>query len=423
MKQHRLMVLGSMDEFVELVKLAKAKGIYTVVCDGYPDGPAKAFADESYTIDVRKTQQIADLCRPLQIDGVIASFSDLLAECLVDIADAAGLPCYAKPEPFRNLREKLLMKEMLHKIGAKTAESVCVRRDSIEQDLAPIGFPCVIKPVNGYGSRGIYRLDSVEEVAERFDEVASYSSFDHILAERCLRGHEFNMMNWIVDGEVVTISIADRETSTEFEHVIPHVSRCAYPSRLIDQVYDDARAIIKNIADYVGISFGPLSMQFFWDPEEGVQVCEAAGRLFGYEHELVTMACGLSIEEVLLNQVYDHDALRQQLKDHSPFFTRCSAGHYFHGYEGVVADISKAQEAASDPRVVDTHFYYLPGEEIRHGVGAKPYVLRCYVEAPTRAELDEVTERLYRDVQVLDAEGNSLLYGNQMTDYEVPERS
>ena len=30
MTQHRLVVLGSMDEFVELVKLARRQGIYTI---------------------------------------------------------------------------------------------------------------------------------------------------------------------------------------------------------------------------------------------------------------------------------------------------------------------------------------------------------------------------------------------------------
>ena len=32
--EQRLMILGSMDEFIELVNKAKKRGIYTVVCDG-----------------------------------------------------------------------------------------------------------------------------------------------------------------------------------------------------------------------------------------------------------------------------------------------------------------------------------------------------------------------------------------------------
>ena len=46
-ENHRLVILGSMDEFVNLVELAKKRGIYTIVCDGYEDGPAKAHADKT----------------------------------------------------------------------------------------------------------------------------------------------------------------------------------------------------------------------------------------------------------------------------------------------------------------------------------------------------------------------------------------
>ena len=101
MTQHRLVVLGSMDEFVELVKLARRQGIYTIVCDGYETGPAKAFADKAYTIDVRDIDGVADMCRAEQADGIIASFSDLLAECLVNIAAKAGRKCYCTPEKIR----------------------------------------------------------------------------------------------------------------------------------------------------------------------------------------------------------------------------------------------------------------------------------------------------------------------------------
>ena len=418
--QHRLLVLGSMDEFVELVKHAQSRGIYVISCDGYEGGKAKAAADAGFTIDVRDVDAIARLCEEQQVDGIITSFSDLMAECMVKIADACGLACYAKPERFRYLREKPLMKEMFAELGVPTAQTVRVRRDSIDADIAPIGFPCVVKPANGYGSRGIYVLDSAAEVAERFDEIASYSAFDYILAETYMSGYEFNMMNWLVDGRAYTLGIADREKTFEVPRAVPHVSRNAYPSRFIDEVYDEARLIVEKVAEYVGISTGPISMQFFWSPEEGIRVCEVAGRLFGYEHELVTIASGFSIEKLLVDYVYDQDAMRRELAAHNPHFPKCSAVLYFHGHERVIGDLSEASDAVARPGVVDTVIYYNEGETVRHGVGAMPYVLRSYIEADTREALDELSAELYRDVRVPDVDGNDLLYANRMVDYDGP---
>ena len=39
--KHKVLILGTLGEFTELVKKAKEKGYETVVCDGYADGIAE----------------------------------------------------------------------------------------------------------------------------------------------------------------------------------------------------------------------------------------------------------------------------------------------------------------------------------------------------------------------------------------------
>ena len=79
------MILGSLNEFTQLVKLAKERGICTVVCDGYPDSPAKQIADFAYDIDVRETVSLSRYARQHDVDAIITSFSDLLFECMVRV--------------------------------------------------------------------------------------------------------------------------------------------------------------------------------------------------------------------------------------------------------------------------------------------------------------------------------------------------
>lgn len=414
----KLMILGSMDEFVELVKMANWRGIETVVCDGYPDGPAKKYAHKSFDIDVRNTDAIAELCKEEGVNGIIASFSDLLFECLVKIAAKAGLKTYCTPEKSVFLREKTEMKQMFEELGIPTPKSKRLHRGFAEKELDGFSFPVVIKPVNGYGSRGIFVVNSVCEIYDRFDNTSRYSTFpDDILVEEYNSGYEFNMMNWMVDGEVYTISIADREKSVEVVGDIPHVSRVVYPSRLLDLVYDDARSIIKKVADYTGIKTGPLSMQFFYTPGQGIQVCECAGRLFGYEHELVTYASGFNIEELLLDYVYDEAQMKKRLEEHSARYTLSSAGLYFHGYDGRIADMKEAHEVVERIQPVESLFYYKDGEQIGHDVGAKPYVIRLYLKGETREEVDRMTQSAFERIKVYDDSGRNLLYRNSITDY------
>lgn len=408
-ENHRLVILGSMDEFVELVERAKARGIYTIVVDGYEDGPAKPHADKAYLEDVRHTEAIADICRKENADGIIASFSDLLAECMIDIADAAGLPAYLKPENEKYLREKPLMKQMFEELDIPSPRYKKIHLDTLEEDFADMEFPCVIKPVNGYGSHGVFVANSLEEVEERFAATAAQSTFDYLMAEEYNNGIEFNVMTWIVDGEAEIISIADRDKVQFDEGEIPQVTRVAYVSPYSEELIDDIAAIATKIANYVHLENGPLCVQMFYSPDKGLAVCEAAGRIFGYEHELVTLGSGLSIEEQLLDCVYDSEAAKQRARDHSPFFKKHAAGLYFHGYDGTVADMSAVDALGKLDGVVQYVPYYRPGDAITHERGAKPYVVRYYLTADSREELDALSEKIMSEASVLDPDGNELL--------------
>ena len=163
--KHRLLILGTLGEFVQLVCKAREKGYYTIVCDGYPDGPAREFADEAYQIPVTDTEKIAELCREKEIDGIITSFSDLLLECMVKIADRAGLPCYLKPEQLPWYRDKSRTRELLQELGLPTPGFQKIptavlkdpdRKLRLKELLKGLRYPVVSKPLDKYGSRGIY---------------------------------------------------------------------------------------------------------------------------------------------------------------------------------------------------------------------------------------------------------------------------
>lgn len=417
---HRLLILGSMDEFLSLVRRAKERGYYTIVCDGYPQGPAKVIADKSYNIDVRDVDSIAAMCRDEHVDGIISSFSDVLAENLVSIATAVGLPTYLSPANLTYLRDKSKMKGMFDQLGIPYPKSRIVRLASASHDMAGLEFPVVTKPVNAYGSHGVYLLHSPEEVTAHFQDVQRYADSDSIIVEEYNDGYEFNMMNWVVDGVPVVLEIADREKSVEIDNVTPHVSRIVYPSRLTDVVYEEAYHIVEKVAGFVGMENGPLCMQFFYRPGKGIEVCECAGRIFGYEHELLEYAsCGnLSIEELLLDYVYDREGIATKLAGHDPHLSRVAAGLYFHGYEGTVARV-EGLPMQPGGAVVESLPYYQVGDTISHSVGAKPYAARVYLVGDTYDAVDAATDELFASVHMYDRSGRQLIYHNERCTFKI----
>lgn len=414
--QHRLMVLGSMDEFVELVRMANARGYETVVADGYADGPAKAHATRAFDVDVRNTAALAELAREVQADGAVASFSDVLFECLCKLTHEAGLYSYCPLEGMEHLRDKRLMGAMFEELGVPVPATRLVRRDHVEEDCAGLAWPCVMKPVNGYGSYGIFVVGSPAEVAERFDATAGVSSDDDaVLVEEYDTGAEINMISWVAGGRVHAISLADREKCPLVEGGVPDVVRIVYPSRYALDAAPAAVEILQKVADYVGMEDGPLSMQFFWHPEDGtLRVCEVAGRVLGYEHELTQIGAGFCIEDALLDLTYDRPAMRAAVEAHSlEKFAGVSFVLNFHalpGCSGTVGDLSVARELMQVPGVLcpPSMLHYREGEAVGHGKGAKPYLARLFCHVDTRAEADELTARLFRAFSARGADGEEL---------------
>ena len=410
-----ILVLGASEEFVELVRLARSQGIRTVVCDGRDVAPAKHEADVAATIAVTDIDAVASLCVKEGVDAIVTGFSDLLLECATLIADKAGLPFYLKPSQLPYYRDKDRMKEMFGELGIHTPKHTVLAPGFKDDELAGLRFPVVAKPLDKYGSRGVCVLYSPDEVRSSFYDVCETSDDKRVLVEEYNQGYEFNLMSWVLDGQVHILGIADREKTQRGRSEIPYSSRNVYPSCLQDKVEAEALDILQRVVGYTGQNSGELSMQFFWSPGEPIEVCEVAARFLGYEHELIGYAGGVNIEKLLLDSVYDLDSLQRTLQEKSARLPRCSAVLYFHGKPGTLASQGELAKIADIPMVQDLWLFYHEGDEVVPF--AQPYFARCTMTCDTREQVDQLTEEAYGLAHAKGVDGSELLYQNQMPSY------
>lgn len=409
----RLLILGSMDEFCTLAKRARERGCWVVVADGYPDGPARAFADEEYSVDIRNYDAVASLCRNQQIDALVTSFSDILFESGCRSAHTAGLPSTCSLASLDYLRNKDLMKRMFCELGIPHPESKTLDANYAEGALEDLRFPCVVKPVDGYGSYDVHVAPSPTDAKNYLQHMFSEGA-SRVLVEEYDTGHEFNMMCWVHEGVVQVLSIADREKTWRGACEVPHVSRIVYPSRFCTEVIEEASRYAQNIADYLALRNSPLCVQFFWSPDKGVRLCEAAGRIFGYEHELLEHASGLAVEDLLLDLALGQDC-GARLARHNPLgFARNCCGVYFHTHGGTVGSLETARRAIEVAGATEWIIYYDEGDLMTEGRGSKPYVARAFLEAPTREALDATTQEIFDSFSVKSPEGVELVLPNEL---------
>ena len=123
-------------------------------------------------------------------DSFLFDFMKDMKEC-VKIADKAGLPCYLKPEQLSWYRDKSACRDVLDKLGlpAPGFRKISVEllkqgsEEEIQQSIANLQYPLISKPLDKYGSRGIFIIHHSDEVRKKALQTAEYTDCQEILVE------------------------------------------------------------------------------------------------------------------------------------------------------------------------------------------------------------------------------------------------
>ncbi|MDO5702364.1 MAG: dehydrogenase [Lachnospiraceae bacterium] len=405
-----LLILGSLPEFTPLVRLAMERGIRTVVADGNPGTEAKRIADAAADIDVRNTRELAALCHREHVTALTTAYSDLLLECAVMLADAAGIPYHLTGTQLPYYRNKAVMKRTMDRLGIKNGGSAVISENFTRETLRDLKFPMVIKPLDLYGSRGLHVAHSFGEVRAHFAKVRTeFPGTVSLMAEEYNPDPEFNIQTWVHDGEVYVLGICDREKTPVSPGSIPVSTRNVYPSEMTREVMNEAKRVLSLYSSEAGQAEGPLSMQFYYSRERGLSVGEIAARFLGYEHELLETACGISIEELLIaGALGDRDEVSRIIKAARPLGKKTAAVLYFHAVDGILRDQSAAEAVAKREDVSLSELFYAPGERIG-APQSKPYFARFDISADTRGEADRISEEIVSSMTAKDENGKELL--------------
>lgn len=409
----RVLILGAGFEFCGLVKKAKAMDCYTVVCDGYLDAPAKELADKAYTVDIHCIDEIVKICKQEMVDNIVTSFSDILFEYMIKISAKAGLPCYVDPAMISAYRDKFETKTVCKKVGIHVPKFIILKKNFTDDQISEFHFPCVIKPINGYGSRGLKVVHNIQEIRDNFSGSDVYEQGE-ILMEEMSRGQELNVMGYVIDGKVHIISIADRKTQQVWDNYIPVLYAVSYPSRSYDLVHDRLSEMLSKFVAYTGQKEGPIATQCFWNGTE-IEVCEIAGRYFGFEHELVEYCNGFDIEQLLLDQRYNPERAKSAVLALNAKGTHCSTGIYLQSVRnGEISNQNALRDLAKLPEVAHSVLFYEDGENV--GLfGPKQYAARYFLVTDAPEEMNKVERCLFTQASMLSTSGEELLWKPTLT--------
>lgn len=242
--EKRILVFGGGINQVLLIKACKALGYYTVVTDPNPAAPGAADADVFAVLPPRDFEAHCDLIEKERIGGLVTCQMENPLLLMARLAEKYGF-LFPSTTVIQRARDKYLMKQAFLAHDVPCAKGVMIETLAELQsfDFENWAFPLIIKPVDSFSSRGVYRADNRDSLVAHYEKTAAFSSTGQVLIEEFLEGPEVSVESVTAKGETHIVQITDKVITP-----YPHTVELAHyqPSSLSETTCLEIRKVVQK---------------------------------------------------------------------------------------------------------------------------------------------------------------------------------
>lgn len=354
MTQRTILVIGAGMLQVPAYEVARRLGIRSVAVDRNPSAPGMALADVAHAVDTRDIEGIVRVARSEGVAGVITLCTDAPVVAVAAVAKAIGSRAI-EPEAAARATNKGLMRDAFARAGAPIpAYRRVASLDAARAAAQEIGLPVILKPPASSGSRGIFKVTTLDQLAAAYEHTRGVAGGEgEILVEEFVDGDEVSVETLSFGGRHFVLAITDKSTTgdpywVETGHAEPSRHPPAVQQGIRETAVAGLAALgVMDAAGHVEIKLG----------RRGPRLIEIGARLGGdfITTELVRRSTGIDMVEAIIRMALG------ETPDISPRHSRGAAIRYLLPPKGRIASIDGVAEARAMPGVVRWELALEPG--------------------------------------------------------------
>lgn len=272
----KIAIIGASYLQLPLVQRAKKMGIKTI-CFAWEEGAVcKDVADTFYPISIVEKEQILEICKQEQIDGICTIASDVAAPTVAYIAEQMGLIGNSYDSALR-ANNKYLMRQAFSEAGVPCPKYCCISKQSpITDNLSP--FPLIVKPSDRSGSIGVTKVEKEDDLLPAIKAAQEYSFKHEAMVEQFIEGREISVEFISYQGIHYPLQITDKVTTEA-----PHFVELAHhqPADLTKEQYVEIYDLTKRALTALGVTNGASHSEYRITKEGRIYVMEIGARMGG----------------------------------------------------------------------------------------------------------------------------------------------
>jgi biotin carboxylase len=173
--------------------------------------------------------------------------------------------------------------------------------------LDAVGVPAVLKPADSGGQRGIFYVESKDELDGHVHAALAESPTDEAIVESFHDGLELNGIVIARGGDAFPLTLSDRLRPPGIGFGVGWIH--VYPASIFADVLAEAERVAVHAVHALGLRDGIAFPQLIVSDDGSVRVVEVAARIPGGQMaDLVRHAVGVDLVEVALRQALGEEA-------------------------------------------------------------------------------------------------------------------
>lgn len=388
----RLLIIGASILQLPAIKKAKELGHYVAVADFNPNAVGIPYADEFYnasTIDIEAICKVAEKFKP---DGIMTLATDMPMRSIAAATSRLGLPGISMDTAIKST-DKGEMIKAFKEHGVESPWFYVIENVTMLNVLLPqLSYPCILKPTDNAGSRGVMLVESVEELLEAYQYSVSQSRGGLVILEEYMTGPEVSVEVMVVNGEPHVLQVTDKlTTGAPYFVEMGHNQPSMLPTEDVEKIKDLACRAVKS----VGINCGPSHVEIKLTPT-GPKMVELGARMGGdcITTHLVHLSTGIDMIKATI------DVSLGLTPDITPTLQKGSAIRFFDAPCGIITAIEGVEEALAIDGVQEISFTKNVGDEV---TGIHSSLDRCgfvIAQCDSASDAIEVCERTKEKIQI-----------------------
>ncbi|MBP5432983.1 ATP-grasp domain-containing protein [Ruminococcus sp.] len=350
----KIMIIGASILQLPAIRKAKELGYYVGVVDYNPEAIGVPYADEYFNVSTIDIDGVVSVAKQFKPNGIMTLATDMPMRSVAAVCKELEIPGIS-PDTAIKATDKAEMIKAFETHGVEHPWYFVVSdRTDFESIIGQISYPCIIKPTDNAGSRGVVLCRDKSELIAGYDYATRESRGGSVIIEEYLQGPEFSVEVMVVESVPHVLQITDKIT-TGAPHFVEmgHTQPTNQPLNVQEKIIDLACRAVKA----VGINVGPAHVEMILTTQ-GPKMVELGARMGGdcITTHLVPLSTGIDMVAATIRLACDEEV------DIEPKWCKGAAIRYFETPIGILKRIDGIERAKVIPGVKEISIVHEIGE-------------------------------------------------------------